>query len=111
MDQISPSDFDQQFELENPFDLVSGLLIESLRNDALQDALVRRSEPTEVFMTTDEVAAFVKRSPNTIRQWCRLDTFPYIVLPGKHGKPGDRLFSRKWIVRWLEERGFNVPEE
>jgi hypothetical protein len=33
------------------------------------------------------------------------------VLPGKDGKPGDRLVSRKWIVRWLEERGFNVPAE
>jgi hypothetical protein len=110
MDHICTAVFDQKFVLENPFDLISDLIIEKMRNDALQDALVRVSEPTDV-MTTDEVAAFVKRSPNTIRQWCRLDTFPYIVLPGKDGKPGDRLFSRKWTIRWLEERGFNVPKE
>ena len=38
-------DFDQQFERENPFDLISNLVIESLRNDALRDALVRQTAP------------------------------------------------------------------
>jgi hypothetical protein len=37
MDQTSPSDFDQKFELINPSDLISALVIETFRIEALQD--------------------------------------------------------------------------
>jgi excisionase family DNA binding protein len=67
----------------------------------------RHPEPPGEYMTTDEVAAYVKRSPNTIRQWCRLNIFPYIVLDGKGG---DRVFSKNLVDRWMEKRAFNVPE-
>jgi excisionase family DNA binding protein len=63
-------------------------------------------EPPGEYMTTIEVAAYVKRNSNTIRQWCRENTFPYIVLPG-----GDRIFSKEMVDRWMEKRAFNVPAE
>jgi hypothetical protein len=68
----------------------------------------RPPEPPGEYMTTDEVAAYVKRSPNTIRLWCRLNAFPYIVLDGKGG---DRVFSKKLVDRWMEKRACNVPAE
>ena len=45
MDQTSTSDFDQKFELINPFDLISALVIETFRIEALQDGLLRQTEP------------------------------------------------------------------
>jgi excisionase family DNA binding protein len=62
-------------------------------------------EPPGEYMTTDEVAAYIKRSPNTIRLWCRQNVIPFIVLPG-----GDRIFSKEMVRKWLAERAFNVPE-
>jgi hypothetical protein len=62
-------------------------------------------KPPGDYMTTDEVAAYIKGSLNTIRLWCRLNTFPYIVLDGKGG---DRVFSKKMVDRWMEKRAFNV---
>jgi excisionase family DNA binding protein len=64
-------------------------------------------EPPSEYMTIDEVATYVKRSPNTIRKWCRENTFPYIVLEGK-GR--DRAFSKEMVDRWMERRVVNVPE-
>jgi hypothetical protein len=58
-------------------------------------------------MTTDGVAGYIKRSPNTIRLWCRLNIFPYIVLDVKGG---DGVLSKKMVDRWMEKRAFDVPE-
>jgi excisionase family DNA binding protein len=65
----------------------------------------RPQEPPGDYMTTDEVAAYVKRSPNTIRLWCRQNVIPFIVLPG-----GDRVFSKERVKKWMAERPSNIPE-
>jgi excisionase family DNA binding protein len=65
----------------------------------------RPPEPPGEFMTTSEVAAYVKRSPNTIRLWCRQNIFQYTVLPG-----GDRVFSKESVKKWMAERPSNIPE-
>ena len=75
--QSEPDVFTQKFELIadfDPFDLVAALVIESTRNEALQDALVSKHQkpiPDSPYMDFNEACAYLRLTQRQLRDLCR----------------------------------------
>jgi excisionase family DNA binding protein len=85
--------FAETFELvdQEPFELIASLIIETFRNEALQDALVHqaaRKEPAPAaapepkppgsLLSTEEAAAFLGISTESLRRLCRRKAVTFI---------------------------------
>ena len=58
------------------------------------------------WMTTVEAAAYLKVSPQTIRQACRDEKLQH-AQPG--GTRGQIRLRREWLDAWMEEHTYGVP--
>jgi excisionase family DNA binding protein len=90
--------FSQYFELvdQDPFELIAAWIIETFRNEALQDALVHKTAPKEPvsaaepkppgsLLSSEEAAAFLGISTESLRRMCRRRAVTFIqVVPSEY---------------------------
>jgi excisionase family DNA binding protein len=99
MDPIPTSGFEQIFEPVDfdPFEVIATLIIETFRNEALQDALVHKTAPQEPapaaakpkppgsLLSTEEAAAYLGISTESLRRMCRRKAVTFSqVMPSEY---------------------------
>jgi len=74
--------------------------VEALVQRAVEAALKTHANPEQAeLLTTDELAAVLKMSPDMVRYWCRMHDCPHV----RAGKKKLR-FRLADVLRWLEEK-------